>query len=127
MLASPLSTRKALLVAALIDAFVDRLFASQGEIDDVLEFRAWEAAASPELARVMALCAQRGELRLDFRNVEVPIAAYPTLAVEDFMVSLYNDHSVQRLALVSPGGAAWDALETLAGAIAALDERMVTN
>jgi hypothetical protein len=52
--------------------------------------------------------------------VIVPVAEYGTLPVEDFMVSLYNDHTVQRLMLVLADGARVDMLETLREAIAAL-------
>lgn len=38
--AAPLARRKALLVALLIDAFVDRLFAVGGRGDDILAYRA---------------------------------------------------------------------------------------
>jgi hypothetical protein len=62
----------------------------------------------------MALCS--GRVRLVTEAVAVPIADYGALAVEDFMVSLYNDHSVQRLRLNGS-----DMMKTLAEAIAALD------
>ncbi|MDB5614187.1 MAG: hypothetical protein JWQ22_1840 [Devosia sp.] len=103
-----------MLVAALVDAYVDRLFAANGEAEDILDFRAEVAVRSPALGHIMALCS--GRARLVTEAVAVPIADYGTLAVEDFMVSLYNDHSVQRLRLNG-----LDMRETLAEAIAALD------
>lgn len=111
--------RKAMLVAALVDAFVDRLFGEAPGVDDILEFRAGMAAGAPGLGRVMALCSGRGKLVLE--AVEVPISAYGSLSVEDFMVSLYNDHTVQRLQIVSTDGSRHDMIETLDQAIGALD------
>lgn len=117
--AAPLSARKARLVAALIDAYVDRLFAADPEAGDILEFRAGVAAQSSALGHIMALCA--GRARLVTEAVVVPIADYGALAVEDFMVSLYNDHCVQRLLLVLADGSRADMMETLRDAVAALD------
>jgi hypothetical protein len=112
--AAPLSARKAMLVAALVDAYVDRLFSADGEAGDILEYRSRVATQSPALGSIMALCS--GRVRLVTEAVAVPIADYGALAVEDFMVSLYNDHSVQRLRLNGS-----DMMKTLAEAIAALD------
>ena len=100
--AAPLSSRKAMLVAQLIDAYADRLFGAQDETDDILVFRDLLASRSVELAKVLALC--RGEARLSTEAMEVPIAEYGKLEVEDFMVSLYNQHTVQRVFLVAPSG-----------------------
>jgi hypothetical protein len=120
--AAPLSMRKAMLVAALIDAYVDRLFAAQAEPEDILEFRAALAASNSALRMVFDLCAQRSNgPRLVLEAVQVPIRDYGALSVEDFMVSLYNDHSVQRLRLVLPDGTRTDMLETLREAMAGLD------
>jgi hypothetical protein len=95
--AAPLSAKRAMLAALLIDAAADALFAASGE-DDVLEFRARLAKGSAALALVFGLCALRpdGE-RLVTEAVEVPIADYPALTTEDFMVSLYNDRTVMRV------------------------------
>jgi hypothetical protein len=120
--AAPLSMRKAMLVARLIDAYVDRMFAAQAEPGDILEFRAGLAARNSALRMVFDLCAQRiNGPRLVIEAVQVPIRDYGTLSVEDFMVSLYNDHSVQRLRLVLPDGTRTDMLETLGEAMAGLD------
>jgi hypothetical protein len=91
-----LSRKKAMLVAHLIDAFADRLFAAKAEpAGDVLKFRDGLRAAHPGLGQVFDLVT--GRLTLVTEAVEVPLADYPKLSVEDFMVSLYNDHTVQRL------------------------------
>ncbi|WP_193336463.1 hypothetical protein [Devosia beringensis] len=120
---APLSRRKALLAALLIDAQVDRLFAAGGLGDDILEFRAALAAASPALKLVLDLCAQRAYgPQLVLEALTVPVADYGRLSVEDFMVSLYNDHSVQRLLLLDGDGVRHDVMATLGDALAALDE-----
>ncbi|WP_186767180.1 hypothetical protein [Devosia ginsengisoli] len=118
--AAPLSRRKAMLVAALIDAFADRMFAVEGA-EDILAYRAELAAAHPALGLVMALCAGRDGMAVVTEAVAVPIADYGALGVEDFMVSLYNDHSVQRLRLALPDGERRDMLVVLGEAIAGLD------
>ena len=120
--AAPLSRRKALLAALLIDAQVDRLFAAGGLGDDVLEFRARLAGASPALRLVFDLCAQRaGGSQLVLDAVTVPIADYGGLSVADFMVSLYNNHIVQRLLLVDGDGERHDMMATLRQAMAAME------
>jgi hypothetical protein len=116
---APLSQRKVLLVAMLIDAYVDRLFAADHSAEDVLEFRRARAAASPALGLVMQVAMQAGA-QLRTEAVPVPIADYAALAVEDFMVSLYNDHSVQRVVMIASDGERFDAQEILADAMAAL-------
>lgn len=110
-----------MLVAVLIDAYVDRLFAADPQKDDILAFRATMAAQSEALALVMDLCRHTGEWQLSVQTVPVPLADYGALEVEDFMVSLYNDHSVQRLRLVSPAGHNRDAGEVLCAAVDALE------
>ncbi len=110
-----------MLVAMLVDAYVDRMFAAVPGADDILEFRAAASAKSVALGRIMALCAQQAGVRLVTEAVTIPIAEYGALPVEDFMVSLYNDHTVQRLRLVLPDGTRIDMIETLREAMAALD------
>ncbi len=100
--AAPLSGRKLMLVAMLADAYADRLFGAQEAMDDILAFRAGLGARCVALAQVFALV--RGEVELVTEAVEVPLSDYGTLRVEDFMVSLYNDHTVQRVRLVLPDG-----------------------
>ena len=119
--AAPLSRRKAMLVVALVDAYVDRLFAENPDVDDILIHRAEIAARSSALSQVMALCAGHAGFAVVTETVAVPLADYGTLEVEDFMVSLYNDHSVQRLLLALPDGGRRDMLEVLDEAIAALE------
>lgn len=122
--AAPLSRRKAMLVAALLDAFADRMFAAEPDADDILAYRAALAATQPALGLVMALCAGRDGARVVTEAVAVPIEDYSALPVEDFMVSLYNDHSVQRLRLVLPDGERRDMLAVLGEAIAELDQHL---
>ena len=51
----------------------------------------------------------------------MPVGEMGRLPVEDFMVSLYNNHSVQRLMVVGSGMAAVLAHEVLAEALTALE------
>ena len=78
------------------------------------------AAASPALELVMTLCAGRNSVHMVTETVSIPIVEYGTLSVEDFMVSLYNDRTVQRLRLATAGGESLDMPQVLAEAIAAL-------
>jgi hypothetical protein len=119
--AAPLSRRKAMQVAALVDAYVDRMFAARPDAEDVLAFRAELAAGSPALGLIMALCAGSTDLAVVIEAVEVPLAEYGALGVEDFMVSLYNDHSVQRLRLALPDGGRRDLLDVLGEAVSTLN------
>ena len=97
--------RKARLVALLIDAYADRLFAVDAGADDILEYRAALAAVSPALALVFALAANRpAGPQLVTEAVAVPLADYPTLDVADFMVSIYNDRTIQRVLVAMPDG-----------------------
>lgn len=110
-----------MLAVMLADAYADRLFAAQDGIDDVLVFRERLAAGSPELALVFAIAAMReGGPRLVTEAVAVPIEEYGRLSVEDFMVSLYNDRTVQRVRVALPDGTRRDVHEVLAGAVDAL-------
>ena len=122
--AAPLSAKKALLVALLADAYVDRLFAAQEAESDILRYRENLAAHSPALALVMALAGrQPGAPALVIEAVPVPLADYAGLAVADFMVSLYNEHSVQRVRLaLADGGrlAAHEVLDAAVGFLATL-------
>lgn len=114
-----LSRKKAMLAAHLIDAFADRMFAARAEpAGDVLAFRTDLASAHPALARVFDLVAGRAELVTE--AVEVPIADYGKLSVEDFMVSLYNGHTVQRIRIATAEGTREDVHAVLAKALAAL-------
>ena len=118
--AAPLSARKARLVAMLIDAYADRLFAAGRGGEDVLEFRAVLATRAPALAAVFAVAADKAQLVTE--AIEVPLSDYPTLDIADFMVCLYNNHTVQRVRIALPDGTRLPAHETLAEAIDALRE-----
>ena len=119
--AAPLSVRKALLVVMLADAYADRLFAADLMADDILVFRETLARRSPALALVFDLALPRdGGPRLLIEPVEVAITDYGSLGIADFMVSLYNRHSVQRVRVALPDGSRRDVHEVLTEAIAAL-------
>jgi len=127
-LAHPLSARRAMLVTVLLDKFADRLFYARRDTapeklfhaEDVLAFRARLAAAVPALGRIFSLCALAPDgPRLATKTVAVPLPDYPSLPLADFMVSLYNSNTVQRVLLVGAGD---DQLahEVLGEAVAAL-------
>ncbi len=114
-----LSRKKAMLAAHLADAYADRLFAARAEpAADVLEFRAGLAKAHPALATIFDLVAGRAELITE--AVEVPLADYGKLGVEDFMVSLYNGHTVQRLRIVGADSKRQDVHAVLKAAVEAV-------
>jgi hypothetical protein len=116
--AAPMSRRRAMLLALLIDAEIDRRLAAGG---DILAHRATLAAGDPTLALVMTLAALREDgPRLVLEPVEVPLADYPALSEAEYMVSLYNHASVPRVLIALPDGGRLDALETLRAAVAAL-------
>jgi hypothetical protein len=112
-LATPLSSRQALLVAVLLDHLPDRVFSAFRteapekvySAEDILAYRALLREESPALATIFDLCAmQPGGPRLQIVAIEVPITEYPKLAVEDFMVSLYNQNTVQRVVIAWADG-----------------------
>jgi hypothetical protein len=118
--AAPLSRKRAMLALLLVDAAVDELFAARGE-GDVLAFREALAARSDALALVLAAAAMADTgPRLRLEAVAVPPDDYPGLGVADFMVSLYNRHTVPRVLIVTPAGARHDVHAVLAEALAAL-------
>ena len=119
--AAPLSTKKALLVALLIDAEVDRRFAPSRGDADLLVWRNSVAARFPGLGDIMALAANRPEgPRLSLGEVSIPLSAYGSLGIEDFMVSLYNGNTVQRVLLTRPDGTRTEIHPLLKAAIAEL-------
>lgn len=122
--AAPLSARKAMLAALLLDAYADRLFdAGTTGAEDVLAWRAQLAERHEALALVFALAAARPDgPHLVTEAVEVPVTDYPALAVADYMVSLYNQNSVQRVRIALPDGSRRDVHEVLAAALAALGQ-----
>ena len=127
--AHPLSSRKTLLVAVLLDNFCDQMFEGRrGEdaaplfqAEDVLAFRARLRAEEPAIGLIFDLCALApGGPRLETRAVAVPIEDYGTLSIEDFMVSLYNGNTVQRVVIAPSDGIARLAHDVLGEAIAYL-------
>ena len=121
--AAPLSRRKALLVASLVDAYADRLFSAQPSPGDILVFREDLAAGSDALRLIFALAARSADVVPSTAFVAVPLETYGQLRVEDFMVSLYNGNAIQRQFLLLPDGTKRDLLDTLAQAMAALAAR----
>src|SRR5215216_6743247 len=90
---SPLSRKKAMLLALLIDAQID----AQAD-DDLLAYRAALAKANPALGLVMDLCAMReGGPSLVLEPVTITAADAASLREADYMVSLYNAATVQRV------------------------------
>ena len=111
-----------MLVVSLADAMVDRLFAGNVDADDVLAFRAEVSAGNPGLASVMALAMHRRDGPwLAVKERQIPIEDYGALSVEDFMVSLYNDRTVQRLMVTGTSVQDWEAEQVLSQALAELD------
>jgi hypothetical protein len=111
--AAPLSVRKARIAAVLLDDFTERAWnrwKRQPErvfgAEDLLAFRARVRVLCPAMATLAALAegAATGP-RLEVRAVAVPLEDYPGLSVHDFMVSLYNAHTVMRVIIVETGGA----------------------
>lgn len=114
---APLSVKKAWLAALLVDAAADALFAARhgGRGEDLLAFRAGLAAQCAALGLVFGVAGRTLELAIE--AVEVPVRDYPKLGVEDFMVSLYNGHMVQRVRVVLADGGRADVHEVLAEAV----------
>ena len=118
---APLSAKKAMLCVLIADGFADRLFAMQHDANDILAFREALAARSAALALVFAVATMReGGPRLAVEASAVPLEDYPHLPVEDFMVSVYNDRTVQRGLIVDPEGKRHDAHAMLGEAVAVL-------
>jgi hypothetical protein len=125
-LAAPLSRRKAMVVAVLLDQYADRVFAAYRTLapakvyfaEDVLAYREALASRSPALAMIFGLCALKpGSPMLRLATVEVPILDYHLLTVEDYMVSLYNRNTVQRLVIALADGTLVLAHEVLREAV----------
>jgi hypothetical protein len=115
--ASPLSRKKAMLLALLIDAEIDRRAG-----DDPLAARAALAGTAPALAIVMELAAMRETgPRLVLEPVTITADEAKTLREADYMVSLYNAATVQRVRIAWPDGRRADALASLRQAVAALE------
>jgi len=117
--AAPLSRKKAMLAALLVDAAIDKLFSASAE-EDVLVYRAALRTRMPALAPILDL-ASMTRTTLVVEPVEVAVSDYPGLGVEDFMVSLYNDRTVQRVLIAGSDGTRSDVQSALAAAIQALE------
>jgi hypothetical protein len=116
--ASPLSRKKALLTALLIDARIDR----EAPADDPLAYRANLSYRFPVLGIVMDLCAMRDTSpSIVLEAVTVSADEANTLREADYMVSLYNSATVQRVLIGWPDGRREDALTVLREAAAALE------
>lgn len=111
----------------LIDAFIDRMFAADPTAEDILVYRAQLGERSRALSLIFALAAHRPDgPRLVTEAAEVPLAEYAGLSVEDFMVSLYNNHTVQRVRIALPDGTRHDVHAVLTSAVAEL-RRLITD
>jgi hypothetical protein len=124
LVAEPLSTRKTLLVASLIDNFADRAFEALRHdpkkvfhAPDVLAYRQALRNRIPELGLIFDLCATPPRARLELKAVKVPFAEYGSLRTEDFMVSIYNANTVQRVMLVGEDGRERVAVEGVGAAM----------
>jgi hypothetical protein len=114
---SPLSRKRAMLLALLIDARLDGRTGG-----DRLAHRAAMARACPALGLVLELCAMRENgARLVLEPVAVTAADSPSLSEADYMVSLYNGGTVQRVRLAWPEGRREDALAVLRAAVTFLE------
>ena len=113
--AAPISRKKAMLLVLLLDAAIE-----EGADDPLARRRA--AAADPALALVMELAAMRADgPRLVLEAVTVAATEAAALREADYMVSLYNGATVQRVRIAWPDGRRGDALEVLRRAAAALE------
>jgi hypothetical protein len=111
---APLSRKRAMLLALLIDAAIE------DGADDPLAARA--AVIDPALALVIELCAMRPEgPRLVLEAVAITAAEAGEGREADYMVSLYNKGTVQRVRMAWPDGRREDALSVLRQAVAALE------
>jgi hypothetical protein len=111
---SPLSRKKAMLLVLLVDEAI-----GAGAEDPLAERGAVSDAA---LAIVMDLAAMReGGPRLVLEPVAVTAAEAEALREADYMVSLYNGATVQRVRIAWADGRREDALAVLRQAVAALE------
>lgn len=128
--AHPLSARQTKLVMTLVDKFADRVFLDRRErhpdrvvevdgatIEDSIAWRDFLRAQSPALGAIFDVCAIPPLAALETRAVEVPIPEYHRLSTADFMVSLYNKNTVQRVLLVFSGGKTELACEVIGTAL----------
>jgi hypothetical protein len=117
---APLSVRRAMLVVMLLDTLVDELASRDGQ--DPLEVRGEISHHWPDLRLVLEIAAHRADgPGLVVEEVEVPLTEYAALSTAEFMISLYNEHTVPRLVVALPDGTRTDARAVLHGAVAALE------
>lgn len=119
---APLSRRRILLAALLIEEALEAVSRVSGA-GDILAFRSDVRQADGAVDALFELTALADDgpwLRLE--TVEVPLADYGQLDLPDFMVSLYNQHSVQRARIVWKDGRREDALALLAKALVAFED-----
>lgn len=114
--AAPLSRKRAMLLTLLLDEAIG------AGAEDPLARRAEVATAHPALATVMDLAAMHDTgPRLVLEPVTVDAAQAAALREADYMVSLYNDATVQRLRIAWADTRRADALDLLQQAAAALE------
>jgi hypothetical protein len=124
--AHPLSARQTKLVLTLLDKFADRVYLARRDTApeklapaaDIIAWRDALRARCPALASIFDACAVPPAAELVTAAVEVPLADYPRLSTADFMVSLYNGHTVQRVLLTAPGGTTRPARDVIGEALA---------
>lgn len=123
--AHPLAARQAKLVLTLLDKFADRVYLAHRDTApeklaaaDIVAWRDLLRARSPALDAIFEACAVPPGAELVTRAVDVPLADYRRLSTADFMVSLYNGLTVQRVLLVAPDGTARLAREVIGEALA---------
>lgn len=124
--AARLSLRKAWLAAVLLDHLPDRIAEACRSANqplphgapDLPAYRATLRSRSPALALLFDLVAMQPQgPGLELRLETVPSQAVGDLPVEEFMISLYNDHQVQRLMITRPDRSVSLAHELLAEAM----------
>jgi hypothetical protein len=99
---APLDRLRSKLVAHLVVYHLTEW--SRQDERDILEVRETLRQQSPALNALMGLCFDESGYELEVEALTVPIEDYGSLALEDFMVSLYNSHQVQRLMLHGTDG-----------------------
>jgi hypothetical protein len=113
--AAPLAIRKARLAIALLDAYVDRLYAADtSRAEDILTFRTGLSHTSPSLALLLAVAEQKpGAPQLHLETAPLSPSDYSHLSEAEFMVSLYNDATMPKLLIIAPDNASFDAHSVL--------------
>lgn len=124
-LAAPLSVRQVRLVLAMLDMLPAHAFAGfrsePGLVDgaeDLPAYRSRLAQRAPALRLIFEGGEIDGGSRLRLGPMPVTEGMLMTLPVEDFMVSLYNDNTVQRVFIGARDGSLRLAHEVLGEAMA---------